>query len=706
MDLILTFLIILVPLLQQQEVTVQEPDTLTPGFDVSIPGGDDFFYPDQNEPEPISASLMSGDQKIIYISDRWRFTFVDDLQFADPDYDHSDWEWISTRLMETDLAFRNWDGIAWFRKTLDVSSSLAGKPVALLVDRHLGASEIYLNGEKVLELGLFHADPGRAEVYSHKEPLAIVFPEAGENLIAVRFLNPRYGEARSLNPEHGFRLLLADWVTHQKEYYAFLSVWIGSNLFYIGILLAFSIIHFLLFIFYPKERRNLYFSLFAAALVVLTWLFYRIELATYTFETFELFRFIAAAEILVLVLAVRFTHSIDRDFTPFYANLMFTGGLLLTLLFWFIPVITPLVRELVIALLVIEILRVIFLMGYNRRRGVWVLGVGVFFFLIGLISGVLANVQILDLNAQTVNMMGSGLLILSVSVFLSRDFATTQKNLEKRLEEVKELSERALRQEKISKEQEIEKRLLEEANLRKTRELEEARALQISMLPKKLPLVEPFDMAVHMQTATEVGGDYYDYSLDKNGKFVLALGDATGHGLKSGIMVAAAKSYFHTLVHQNDTLTMLRKISQGMRNLNMRLMYMGFMVVEGHGRKLSIASAGMPPAIHYSLTKQKTEQIILKGLPLGGKVNYPYESRNVEMEEGDALLMMSDGLIELFNKDREQLGIGRVEEILLNSAGYSATDIINRLREVAESWTGGSAPDDDITLMVLKIPEK
>lgn len=692
-----------VAFIHQEEA--QFPDTAFTDQPMQLPGMDDFFLFDRQEPEPISGASISGDQGILYISDQWRFRFDDDMRYAASDYDHTDWEWISTTLTDADLAFHDWDGKGWFRKVVDVSPSLAGRPLALIADLHLGASEIYLNGRKEVELGRFHTDRNRTEIYLHKEPMVIVFPEPGKHVLAVRFINPRFPETGRFLQEHGFRFLLADWEQYQREHYAFLSGWIGTNFFYIGILLAFSVIHFLLFLFYPKEKRNLYFSLFAGSLVLLTWFFYRLELASFTLETMDLFRLIAAAEILVLVLAVRFTHSIDKEFTPPFANGIFGAGLFAAAIFWFIPGLMPLVRELIIILLIVEILRVLFLMVRRKRRGAWVLGIGLFFFLIGIISGILASFQLLNVNVQTVNMAGSGLLILSVSIFLSREFALTQSNLEKKLTEVKELSERTLRQEKISKEQEIEKRLLEEANERKSRELEEARALQISMLPKKLPDVEPYDMAVYMQTATEVGGDYYDYSLGKNGSFVLAVGDATGHGLKSGIMVAAAKSYFHTLVHQSDLLTMLRKISQGLRNLNMRLMYMGLIVAEGKGRKLNLASAGMPPAIHYSASRNKTQLIRLKGLPLGGKAAFPYSQQQVEMGDGDCLLLMSDGLIELFNREREQLGVERVREVLQNSTGYSAADLISRLRELADNWMAGNSPDDDITLMVLKIPE-
>ena len=85
------------------------------------------------------------------------------------------------------------------------------------------------------------------------------------------------------------------------------------------------------------------------------------------------------------------------------------------------------------------------------------------------------------------------------------------------------------------------------------------------MLPGKLPDVDPYDISVYMETATEVGGDYYDYSIQEDGWMTLALGDATGHGMKAGIMVAAAKSNFHTLAGEENQVEMLHRMSDGLR---------------------------------------------------------------------------------------------------------------------------------------------
>lgn len=664
---------------------------------------EDIFQFPEPEIEEITPDMMLNESQIIYIQDLWKFRVGDSLAWADPNYDDSGWDYLSTNLSQADLSFMDWSGIGWFRKQFRVHQSLRGKPIALIVERHLGASEIYLNGERVYELGNFSTDPESVVSYNSNKPLAIVFSDQDIQTIAVRFINPNYSETDLMMGYNGFRFLFGDWETHQTETFAFLSQWTGRNLFYIGALLAFGIIHFLLFVFYPAEKRNLYFAIFVGFLAILSYLIYKVELVENTTGTLQFLKLMFVIEVLVLAFATRFTHSIDKKITPFYSNFLVVGGIAVSLLIWFYPSRTIWLREIAVLIFVAEILRTVCVMFYRNRGGVWLLGIGVLVYVFSLIFNVMVNFEILSGSVQLANMIGSGFLVMSMSVFLSRDFAITQKRLEQKLIEVKHLSKRSLEQERVNKEREIEKRLLEVENKRKTKELEEARALQLSMLPKKMPSLPGYDLAVFMETATEVGGDYYDYSVAPDGTLVLALGDATGHGMKAGIMVAAAKSYFHTLVHEMNNLTMLERISSGLRNMNMKMMYMGLMLARCKDQDIEIATAGMPPALHFKKASNCVERITLKGLPLGGNVQYPYENKKISMNSGDILLMMSDGLTELFNSERQMLGINKVEDLLSNSDGMSASDIVNQLTQLMNTWSGGREPHDDITIMVLKM---
>ncbi|MCB0284860.1 MAG: hypothetical protein KDF60_19935, partial [Calditrichaeota bacterium] len=102
--------------------------------------------------------------------------------------------------------------------------------------------------------------------------------------------------------------------------------------------------------------------------------------------------------------------------------------------------------------------------------------------------------------------------------------------------EIKESKLRAEAAELQAKAAEAQSKVIQAENERKSKELEEARKLQLSMLPKELPKLPHLDIAVYMQTATEVGGDYYDFHVGLDGTLTVVIGDATGHGMQAGTM--------------------------------------------------------------------------------------------------------------------------------------------------------------------------
>ncbi|MBC7920531.1 MAG: PAS domain S-box protein [Ferruginibacter sp.] len=266
-------------------------------------------------------------------------------------------------------------------------------------------------------------------------------------------------------------------------------------------------------------------------------------------------------------------------------------------------------------------------------------------------------------------------------------------------EEIKR-SQLELMEEKRKTEQHLS--IIEADNLRKTRELEEAKDLQVSMLPQHAPQLENLELATHMKTSVEVGGDYYDYKLDEDGTLTIIVGDATGHGLKSGIIVATVKSYFQTLANQCDVVEMLRRISEGIRNLQIRAMYMGVTVIRIKDNQMKIASSGMPPLHLYRHATRAVETITLRGPFLGSTLPTPYHNITENLHPGDALLVLTDGLPELFNRERVMLDYPAIRETFGRHASQSALKVVRALVALGDDWADGHPNEDDYTLLVMK----
>ncbi|MBS4035186.1 MAG: SpoIIE family protein phosphatase [Ignavibacterium sp.] len=238
---------------------------------------------------------------------------------------------------------------------------------------------------------------------------------------------------------------------------------------------------------------------------------------------------------------------------------------------------------------------------------------------------------------------------------------------------------------------------------RKTKELEEARQLQISMLPKELPQLPNLDIAVYMKTATEVGGDYYDFNVDADGTLTVAIGDATGHGMKAGIIVSMVKALFSSGESGPDIKTFFNQSSDTLKGIELGRLMMGFMMLKIKSNKLEFANAGMPPLFIYRKDSNSVEEIILSGMPLGALKNFPYEIKDLEISSGDTIILLSDGLPELKNKNNEQYGYARVKDEFKSAAEKRSSEIVEHLKESASQWMNGVEPDDDVTFVVIKV---
>ena len=246
-------------------------------------------------------------------------------------------------------------------------------------------------------------------------------------------------------------------------------------------------------------------------------------------------------------------------------------------------------------------------------------------------------------------------------------------------------------------------RAIQAENERKTLELEEARKLQLSMLPKTVPSLPNFDIAVYMQTANEVGGDYYDFKLDDDGTLTAAVGDATGHGLQAGTMVAATKSLFNSLAHMPHPVPILAEASYALRGMGFHNMYMAMTIAKFKDGHMRLATAGMPYPLIYRAATRDVEEVELKGLPLGSFSDVQYQWKDLKLNAGDAVLFMSDGLPEMFNTQGEVLGEDRAKELFVEVGQSAPEQIIEHLVMAGKAWANGQPQKDDVTLVVVKV---
>jgi len=244
--------------------------------------------------------------------------------------------------------------------------------------------------------------------------------------------------------------------------------------------------------------------------------------------------------------------------------------------------------------------------------------------------------------------------------------------------------------------------VLEADHARVVKELEEARALQLAMLPKAPPACCGLSFAFAMHTATEVGGDTYDYRPLPNGGLLLAFGDATGHGLQAGLMVTAVKALFQTLPVELPLPQALQQLSDGIRSLHLPRLAMAFTLLHLEGDELSFAGAGMPPVLHYRAALDQVESHRTSGPPLGQLKRFDYREDRLRLEAGDVVLLASDGFPECLNPEGRMLGYDQMAPLLWQNAKLDAPSLMDALTAEAAAWAQGRPWADDLSFLVIR----
>jgi PAS domain S-box-containing protein len=251
--------------------------------------------------------------------------------------------------------------------------------------------------------------------------------------------------------------------------------------------------------------------------------------------------------------------------------------------------------------------------------------------------------------------------------------------------------------------QQLEALSIEHSN--KMRELQEARELQINMLPSAPPTVPGVVFGAWMQTSEEVGGDYYDFlPIPDSDTMVIAIGDATGHGLRAGTMVSMVKAYFQLLATSNQPKELLQSISERIVQLNLKQMYMALTVLryETGTRTFTYSSAGMPPLLIYRAATQHVEHLLSPSLFLGTSFQKEFDEISFSLAPLDVLIATTDGLMEARNAAGVMLGETALDATIIAQAPHGPEAIIAGLKTLQHNWQGKEMPNDDTTMLVIQ----
>jgi sigma-B regulation protein RsbU (phosphoserine phosphatase) len=249
-----------------------------------------------------------------------------------------------------------------------------------------------------------------------------------------------------------------------------------------------------------------------------------------------------------------------------------------------------------------------------------------------------------------------------------------------------------------------------EEHMRMSNALGLAQEVQQSLLPQNDPSLPGFDIAGTSIYCDETGGDYYDFIKTNRGGqtgLTVVVGDVSGHGVSSALLMATARA-----------LIMLRSSMPGeaagiINDVNRYLSldtaqtgnFMTFFYCELTEREKEVrwVRAGHDPALIYDPARDAFSELKGRGLALGLDDSFEYDSFHPRTEPGQIIMIGTDGIWEMRNQAGRMFGKNALMKIIRDNQTASARQIVDTVTETLARFRGDEAPEDDITLVVIKV---
>jgi len=254
-------------------------------------------------------------------------------------------------------------------------------------------------------------------------------------------------------------------------------------------------------------------------------------------------------------------------------------------------------------------------------------------------------------------------------------------------------------------------RLEEHLRLRKALDL--AQEVQQNLLPRTMPRVPGFDIAGESVYCDETGGDYYDFISEEEEtfrKFALVVGDVSGHGVSSALLMATARASLRLRAAMPGEAAAIisdinRHVSRDTYQTGhfMTLFYAEFSSLQ---QTVRWVRAGHDPALVYDTATETFEELRGEGLALGLDELYQYAEFERPIHAGQIIVIGTDGIWEMRNASNERFGKDKLKELIRAHAADKAAEIMAAITQALDRFRGERASEDDVTMVVIKVLEE
>ena len=241
---------------------------------------------------------------------------------------------------------------------------------------------------------------------------------------------------------------------------------------------------------------------------------------------------------------------------------------------------------------------------------------------------------------------------------------------------------------------------------RLARDIEIAREIQIGLLPTAIPDIAGYQIAGWSRAAVETGGDYFDWLQLGDGRLVISIADATGHGIGPALLVTACRAYFRAATRTNEAIEQaVARVNDLMADdlTEGRFITVAACTLDPRTHALHLYSAGHGPILFYHADSAEVEVMHADQLPLGvARPMVVGVAREFKCRPGDLVVLTTDGFFEWFNSDGQQYGTARLGRFLAAQHELEPAALIKALHEDVLAFSGGTEQADDLTAVVIK----
>ena len=234
-----------------------------------------------------------------------------------------------------------------------------------------------------------------------------------------------------------------------------------------------------------------------------------------------------------------------------------------------------------------------------------------------------------------------------------------------------------------------------------------AATIQRNLLPKEGPHFRGVSFSAHFEPTASIGGDYYDvFNLDKS-RLAVAIGDVSGHGLSTGLVMAMVKAAMTTLVEEGaDEVSLFHRLNELVFRSTERRAFMtlAFTIFDLEKGTIRHTNAGhlYPYLLRDNVPVRGIES---PSLPLGVRHEIQTVTAEVSLEEGDTIVYLSDGIVEAQNEDGDPFGFDQLEQLLEEQTDRSPSVVRDAILAAVARHAGARPADDDRTVMIIRFEQ-